>query len=720
MVILNNILYLSFADLIEFGFSEEYLSKKCSQYRSGEISSYANIPNPKDARVKLVQYTSIPARAITEKNIPSEAQLRAQHADQNIEDAVKEFAGLRLDMALNYFKANPNTYQHAQELAQQSVWLLFLAAVKPTQAKALGCGSVEELHIKAIELINRKGWTRWKVESLQRFTRKIKPFRALYKKPLNGNYTVDDLHQALDTLVHKGYGNKNREKLGEEQQALIFQLYSNGSVKPTIDQVYMIYLQKAGEMIAAGKWTTDALVGISTVKAFLYRDDIRQAYWKPRFGTQQYRSNYEMITKRKRATFANALWIIDGTPAHQYYMDGNYAYARINVFVVLDAHSWCVLGFYIDENETHQQVKGALRAAATLTGGLLPYQIQSDNGSAISGYFGRTCIETIAPYFTPAQPGNARSKAVESFFKHFNQSVARFYPGFTHSPVMANNINNKPNPDALQQQIKDKTIPTKEEAVKQLHEMFTVWNHKPFNGVKSPLEKYRESLSETTHLQRKLTQEILIDAFYEMPGKLKQVKGLDADGKMKTIQSFVPTEYPYTNEGIEIILDKRTYTFKTDDPDFNARFIGKRFCVKYDPQDPSQQIYLYENTREGARPFIFDNQHACLKSPFLFAQALVDRTDGEAKKLSDHLQSKKAQRSLAEEKAQRFIDITKENGTFTPLTPGNAFDKKVLTAAKQALTEKIINGNDYRITDENTTPVLVPQRSYGRWDDAAE
>jgi hypothetical protein len=75
MVILNNILYLSFADLLGLGFTENYLFKVTSQYRAGEISSYANIPDPTDARKKLIQYTSIPSKAITEKSIPSEAQL---------------------------------------------------------------------------------------------------------------------------------------------------------------------------------------------------------------------------------------------------------------------------------------------------------------------------------------------------------------------------------------------------------------------------------------------------------------------------------------------------------------------------------------------------------------------------------------------------------------------------------------------------------------------
>ena len=143
-----------------------------------------------------------------------------------------------------------------------------------------------------------------------------------------------------------------------------------------------------------------------------------------------------------------------------------------------------------------------------------------------------------------------------------------------------------------------------------------------------------------------------------MPGTLKQVRGAGKDGKMQTVQQFQPQLYQYTNEGIEIVIDKVTHAFITDDPQFNKQYIGKRFSVRFD-QEKLDKIYLFENTAEGARPFIFNGTHTVLQAQHLFAQALVDRQEGEAKKLSAHLNKKKIQQASAEETAQRFIGITK-------------------------------------------------------------
>ena len=713
----KDILWLSFKDFRALGYSEkdiDYLKRACYGYRRGEFSAYINMDDPNDKRIILIQYSSIPARAINERNIPSEPQLRELYRTQQLDSIVREHCALNYDKAKNLYTANPHTSPHASELAEQAAWLLWLASLKNKQAKDLQYASLEDLFNKVIHLLAQKDWQRWKCNSVQVLRRKVKPFLKLYKKPLSGNFSDTHFFEALDSLIHKGFGNTNREKLTDSQRAVLFQRYADGDAKPNIEQVYMSYLTTAKEKIAAGEWTEDALVSLSTVKNFLYQDDIQQAYWKARHGKQQFRNLYEIVTKRKRASFANALWIIDGTPCHLYYRDGKDAYARLNVFVVLDAHSWCVLGFYVSDSENHEQVIGALHVAATLTN-KLPHQIQSDNGSAVSGYFGRTCIHTISKYYTPATPGNARSKAVESFFKHFNNKVGRFYPGFTHSPVMGKNINSLPNPEALQKQLKENQIQGQRNAINSLHEMFAMWNRLPMKDG-APLDKYFRSVEDTADMQRPLTEEIRVNAFLHMPGDLKQVRGADENGVMRTVQQFIPQTYEYSKEGIEVVMNKVTHNFITDDHKFNKQYIGKRFCIRIDRNKP-EQVYLFENTAEGVRPFIYNGTQAVLKAPYLFAQAIVDRQEGEAKKLSDHLNTKKLQEGGVEQTAQKFIELTKIEGTYMKLTPGNAFPKEIMNAAKQSLAEKIINGDTHLITKEKTVVTDTP-RIIDRWDNA--
>jgi hypothetical protein len=542
------------------------------------------------------------------------------------------------------------------------------------------------------------------------------------------------LQRAFDSLVHKGVGNSNREKLGEEQEALIFSLYANGDAKLNEVQVHAMYLNMASRKITAGEWDHRSIISLSTIKNFLSRKDIKQAYWKPRHGRQAYRADFEVITHRRAPTVANSLWVMDGTPVHRYYMHNGRAYARLNVYVILDAHSWCVLGFFISENETGDSVKGALRSACELTQ-FLPHQIMFDHGSANMSLSTTTCMQAIARHLTPTIVGNARSKIIEPFFKHLNNSVLRFRPGYTHSPVMSNHINGKPNPEALQKAVKGDNIPrTKEQAIRELHEDFALWNNKPFNGSKSPLQRYQESTVQHANLQRPYTNAERIEAFYTMPGTEKLVKVADEQGAMRQMRQFFPQPYSYTNDGIAITIDKVPHIFQTDDPEFNRRHIGRSFLVKYDEIELQhtglKQIYLYENTPNGARPFIIEGNHASLRNPHLYAHALMDRVAGEGHLLHEHLNNKKVQELKNDQIAQRYMRLSKATGTFMEIRADNAYPKDVINAAKQQIAEQIINGDqetDRQVADEveasknhsgpTTKPDTVPaSQRRSRWD----
>lgn len=714
MVTINSILYLSWAELCNYGFTESFIKKVTSFYRSGKRSNYENIivtPELRaqhniDSKVRnLVAFESIPESTRVEKQMPSVAQLTALVNTNTLKEAVQANAGLKLDQALNYYKSNPNTYAHAQELSQQAIWLLFLAEVKPSRARELGHDTVEKLYAASLDEIKSFEWTRWKVASVQVLRRKLKPFNTLFKKPLNGNYTDADFETALSSLVHKGFGNDNREKLGEEQEACIFTLYANGEAKLNETQVYAMYLNKAAEKIAAKEWTEDALVSLSTVKNFLYRTEVKQAYWSSRYGRKEYREKYEIITRRHTASIANGMWVIDGTDWHRYYQEGNDAFARLNVFVVLDAHSWCVLGFFVSESENSAQVIGALRAAAQLTN-FIPHQIQSDNGSAIGGYHGQHCINTIAKHYTPASVGNARSKVIEPFFKQFNNKVQRFYPGFTHSPVMSLTLQGRPNREALTRAMKEGKLRDKTTTIRELHEAFGIWNRLPFKSGLSPLERYQQSISSSINQQRKLTEQILVDAFFTMPGEIKKIRGVNADGEKITITKFIPQPYEYTNGGIEISINKNKHYFLIDNSEVNQWLIGRKVFVKYDPIEATK-LYLYEPKPDNEYvPLTFNGQHLIAGSTHQFAQALIDFKPGERMELSEHLSRKKLQEENAIEMATQYTRIAKTSGAFIEVNPHNAFPKEVMSAAKHEITEGIINPK--RTLDEQVNTEAHP------------
>lgn len=725
MVDIKGVLYMSWKDLYPYGYTEKYLKLICHQFSSGISKSYENIKVTPELRIQyhisnnvrvLIRYSSIPEKSITERNIPTEAQLRASFATTSIKQAVKDFAGLRLDQAINFYKSNPNTYPLANELSEQSAWLLFMAALKHKQARALGCGNVQDCYTKAMHLMDQEQWEKWKCNSLQVLRRKLRPFIKLFKKPLNGDFSLEQYHEALASLVHGNFGNKNREKMDEQMEAAIFTLYANGHAKLTETQVYAMYTSKALDKISAGEWTDKALISESTIKNFLNRPDIKQAYYRQRYGRQAYRNTFEIITRRRPASTANGLWIMDGTPVHLYYTIGDTAYARLNVYVILDAHSWCVLGFFISERENNQAVIGALRAAAQLSG-YLPDQIMYDNSSANLSWQAQRCINSICRVHTPTGVGNARAKIIEPFFKHFNSQVLRFRPGYTHSPVMGNNINSKPNPEALLLAIKNKQMPTsKEQAIRELHEDFSLWNHKPFNGATSPLNKYQESIKNTLDFQRPLTELAKVEAFYTMPGNLKQSKGVDKEGSVRMITQFVPQEYSYTNNGLVMQVDNKRFDFLIDNPEVNKWLIGRKVMIKYDPANPTA-AYLYENTADP-KPIMHNGQPLIARAPERFAMAIMDRFEGETVALHEHLDKKKQQAALAEAINEKYTMIAKVNGVFLDIKPDNAYPKEVLTAAKQAIAEQIANGDEYRLSETIPVPVEKQDEQHysSRWD----
>jgi hypothetical protein len=185
MVIVKDILCLHFSDLIPQYYSLKYLDKKCRENRQGASPNYINYPDTKDGRKTVVEYRSIPAKAIEERGIPSEAWWRDEYQKQQLSNVIP-FS----DEAYQFFLSDPITMQYARELAEQASWLLYLASNGKQNAQALGVNSVDEVYGVAMKLMCGKAWKLWECTSLQVFRRKLKPFIKVKKvSVLGGNST---------------------------------------------------------------------------------------------------------------------------------------------------------------------------------------------------------------------------------------------------------------------------------------------------------------------------------------------------------------------------------------------------------------------------------------------------------------------------------------------------------------------------------------------------
>ena len=110
--------------------------------------------------------------------------------------------------------------------------------IKEHTSEALNYSTLEDYTRRQWRSLRLRIYNAGNVNSIQVLRRKLKPFLSLYKKPLNGNFSDEQFETAIGSLVHKGFGNNNREKLNDSHRAVIFQRYADGDAKPNIEQVY--------------------------------------------------------------------------------------------------------------------------------------------------------------------------------------------------------------------------------------------------------------------------------------------------------------------------------------------------------------------------------------------------------------------------------------------------------------------------------------------------
>lgn len=648
------------------------------------------IRDKKDSRRVLISFDSIPEATRNAKGMPPREVLLREHRQQIVAGMVHFITA-----AYDYYLQQPQTYKTAKEKAEQASWLIAIAKAKPCQCRALGFTSKDDLGTAAIAAMEQRGWHAWKCTSLKGLRKKLTPFQKYTKGKLT-------LTEACASLISGKCGNDNAGKLGTDQHALLVQIHADGNAKPNMEQTWAIYSRKANEMVRLGHWPQQVLVDVGTVRAFLTKPAIMQLWYEARHGHQEYRNVYEPVTLRKGASYANALWVIDGTPSHRYFQHGKEGrYFRFNIFPVLDAHSWCVLGFWLGEQENTEAVLGALRSACMVSGGYLPHQILYDNSAAIQSYRAQDAIEKISIVSFAAKAGNARAKIIENFFHLFNQDVQKFRPGYTANPF-ALRLDNRPNREALAQMVKSSELPLAEAAVKQAIEDLTLWNCTPrkFLAGKTPLDAYRASVKASEQKQRTFTKAVDIEAFYTQPGEHKK-RWIYTDGGKRKVSLFEAQLYEFTNRGLEIVIKGKKAYYDVDDATFRTLYIGQRFTIKYEPNperwasEHPDEVMLYLN---GA-PLHWQGGHAKAMKKEAMPMAIADYREGTRALLMQRLAEKKQQRTMVQNQFKALVDQTKHNGTYTPAITTNAFGKKTLNDALEHISNQVIRGQDYKLTD---------------------
>lgn len=657
MILLNDTIYLSLAELETYGISQVYARKAMSV---SDGPAWKSIRDPRDSRRALVDYDSIPdgsrgklpsrdmclalARTgaildlLPDLSEADDATLRGYRIMREETDPV---TGEVYEVSEGGLPAEKRAYY-----AMQCRWLALLASIDNRYAKRQGYKNRRAM-IEAMMPVMRKQKTGLPT-SYRGLTNKVKEYETEGAKAVIPGY----------------YGMRNAEKIGEDQLFVIVGLYGDPK-KPTAKQVWQHY----NGIAMARQWPV--VKSVRTVERQLYRPDVMPVWFMGREGFEAWKNRYAYSMTTMRPSARNLLWVSDGTKVNYYYQAGRGKAARLWVYAVMDVYSGYFVGVEItDEEENAAMIRDAVRKACQHTGEL-PYQFLYDGDAANTAFFAKSW----AGLHFPAQPYNGQSKAIERVFGQLQQYIMRRNLFFTGQNILSqgHTRRSRVNIEAVEAMMKRGELPTKEQAIKEAYLDFEIWNETPQRvlGGKSPRQAYEESQCPQP---RPLTPALEQDIFWEWN---------------KQGDRFLSNTY--TNSGIQMTHNGRTYLYEVVDEDglpdlgWMLRHTGQEFYLRYDPWDPGARVQLYagEDRRYMADAVSRD----------LMKRSAYDQEPGDRGKIADRLQLKRDQAQTTE---ARIAALRSELDAEDIIAAGPRYIPKPILERAQAY----LVGDDSALEDE--------------------
>jgi len=442
------------------------------------------------------------------------------------------------------------TKDQANDLAEACSWLRF---VNSGWYNNKFSGKVE-FYNWAAKVIKQRNLYGFKVGSAKTLRKKVKEWNS----------------RGRESLIPGYVGNNNAQKITNEAEQYIIYLYSQPE-KLSLRDVTKIHNDLAQE----NNWNE---LSEERIRQVLFKSKNKQLWYPKRHGIEAFRNESERTIKRRRPSFADALWTMDGTSLQLLYIDEKGRLrSDLYVYAVADAFSQALIGYALGETEDARLVQRALRDACKKTG-MLPYQVQYDNSSANKGGEVQQLLTKLTRHHTPTAPYNGKSKVIESIFGRIEQRFMRLFPNFKGGNITAPSLNSKANPDYIKQQLKDKTLPTKDLVIEQIELIIELYNNSKNGKGQIINELYR-----TPHEKRKEIEfHQMIDLFW-----VKRRK-----------------QASYTKNGLTIEIKTRgvaeRYTYEVEnergieDREFRRQYLGSKFDIMYDPYD-LEYINLYKD-----------------------------------------------------------------------------------------------------------------------------
>lgn len=290
-----------------------------------------------------------------------------------------------------------------------------------------------------------------------------------------------------------------------------------------------------------------------------------------RYGADKMQYDMLSYASIKRAEYANDQWQIDGWTMPFYYRDPvDKRLKTMCLFVVMDAYSKRIVGYYVSGSENTETILDGLEDAVRKTGEL-PFEIVSDNHSfnqtKIAGNF-KEALERSGVTWTVSS--NPRYKQViERSFRTFGECYAKQQYGYTGQGIRSISPDARISQELFDKYMKAGHLLTEDQIKAIAIYCVDMWNNGVGSEGKSPNQLYEES---------------------ERPNSIKL-------GDWRRCSHFFDlfirdmSEITVKNGQLNIVRAGRKYEYQlTSDQAY--KFNNKPVTVKY--IDLSEGVYMYD------------------------------------------------------------------------------------------------------------------------------
>jgi transposase InsO family protein len=584
---INGLLCVSVPGVVALGAKPDFVKKQLHLNRSGKLKAWRHYPDPSDKRVKWIAVDSLTEIYTARLQWAYGNDLHLVAKRETLRSAARErmeerdflyFLELKNESGMTLY-----SMEDAEQLQEAAAWLRLAHDTGAMQR--LGWSKKTQWYddmATVLGELNLKGLT---VGNGQVLKRRVDQFFA---------------EGGIRTLIHGNINNEAARKVTDTGVERIMMLYSSPT-KPPVEIVAELY--NAEQMKHGGGSLT-----VERIRQIIAEN--KHAWFALRHGNQEADKALSPHLKRKRASRPDALWYLDGTALQLLYMDDQ-GKVKSDLYVqyVTDAHTDAVIGYAIGHTETSELVMSSLRKAVRCAN-TLPEQVSYDNGSANTSGMVQKALDRLTRLHHATAPYNAKAKRVESVSGRIEAQVMRMFGNYKGGNITARSLNTRANAEHIKALVADGGLPNLRGVIEQVRLVMEMWN-----SEQSRMDTYQNAALDV----RKVAQEnLIISALWvERPDTCTYM----AHG-LRTMVNNVRYDYAVHSElGVE-------------DLEWRKYYLGDTFKLMHDPDDSEHRKMALIDPATGALVAVAERKYE-------YAEALIDRPDGEGEMLYKALQSRK-------------------------------------------------------------------------------